>query len=242
VLRRTAGLLGSWALFVLGFGAASIAAAGHWINIKDSQKLERYAAIEKLLVERVAARSAQLQDAREKSESSGNLARSKMETASKASFRTAGETRVIGFPAAGVPSDEQFTELARTKGMNVIRLAPGWAVDAETGLAAQRTGGGVWDWLGESSASRRVLTVMNNTVVEVSKGTNRELPPGTLILAGGTLVIPPPGTPQRRFEIAPPTPPEKKTSTIEEAESPKTLRGKRLREEGSSIFGGKKKG
>jgi hypothetical protein len=70
---------------------------------------------------------------------------------------------------------------------------------------------------------------------------NRELPPGTLILAGGTLVIPPLGTPQRKFQIAPP-PPETKTPNADEAESPKTLRGKRLREEGSSIFGKKKSG
>jgi len=243
VLRRTIGLLGSWALFVLGFGAASIAVAGQWINIKDSRKLERYAVIEKLLVERVASRSVQLVEAREKSESAGNLVRSKMETASNASFRTTGARRLDAFPAAGIPTDEQFVELARTKGMNVVRLAPGRAVDAETGLAAQKTGGGVWDWLGESSASRRVLTVVNDTVVEVSKGASRELPPGTLILAGGTLVIPPLGTPQRRFEIAPPAPPAAKPPKLEApADKSKSLRGERLREKGSSIFGGKKKG
>ena len=45
-LRRLLGLLGSWALFVLGFGLASIAVAGQWINIKDSRNLERYAVIE----------------------------------------------------------------------------------------------------------------------------------------------------------------------------------------------------
>jgi hypothetical protein len=242
VSRRTIGLLGSWALFVLGFGAASIAVAGQWINMKDSRKLERFAAIEKLLVERVAVRSAQLQEARKRSESSGNLVRSKMETASNASFRSAGTRRISAFPAVGVPTDEQFVELARTKGLNVVHLETGWAVYAETGRAAQKTGGGVWDWIGAPSASRRVLTVVNNTVVEVANGVNRELPPGTLILAGGTLVIPPFGSPQRTFELAPPPVPEKKTPKIEEAESPKALRGKRLREEGSSIFGGKKRG
>lgn len=242
-MHRLPGLLGSWALFVLGFGAASIAVAGQWINIKDSRKLERYAAIEKLLVERVAVRSTQLVQAREKSQSSGSLVRSKMETASNASFRTTGPRRVSPFPSAGVPTDEQFVEAARTKGLNVVRLAPGWAVDADTGLAARKTGGGVWDWLGESSGSRRVLTVVNDTVVEISKGANRELPPGTLILAGGTLVIPPLGTPQRRFEVAPPpASAEKKPPKIEEPVKPVKTRGERLREKGSSIFGGKKEG
>jgi hypothetical protein len=136
-MHRLPGLLGSWALFVLGFGMTGIAVAGQWINVKDSRKLERYAAIEKLLVERVAGRSAQLLEAREQSESSGSLARSKMAGASTASFRTTGARRLAAFPTEGIPTDEQFVEAARTKGLNVIRLAPGWAVDAETGLAAQ---------------------------------------------------------------------------------------------------------
>ena len=63
-MRRLIGLLGSWALFVLGLGLTSIALAGQWINIKDSRKLERYAVIERLLNERVAGRSAELHDAR----------------------------------------------------------------------------------------------------------------------------------------------------------------------------------
>ncbi|MEK7269353.1 MAG: hypothetical protein AAB215_00260, partial [Planctomycetota bacterium] len=118
-MHRVIGLLGSWALFVLGFGVASIAVAGQWINIKDSRKLERYAAIEKLLGERVAGRSAELQHARERSESSRNLVRSKMATASRMSFQTRGKGRIIGVPAAGVPPDEYFVEMARTNGMNV---------------------------------------------------------------------------------------------------------------------------
>ena len=248
-MRRLAGLLGSWALFVLGFGVASIAVAGQWINIKDSRKLERYAAIEKLLVERVAGRSAQLQSARERSESSRNMVRSKMATASRTSFHTIGSSRIFKVPTAGVPPDEYFVEMARTNGKNVVRLAPGWAVDAQTGRAARKTGGGVWDWIGESAGSRRVLTVVNDTVVEISAGESRELPAGTLILAGNTLVIPPLGTPQRKFDRVPlnmdTAVVEAPGPKIEEREKPAkavTIRGVRLREKGSSIFGGGKGG
>ncbi len=41
-MPRWIGLLGSWALLVLGIGLASIAVAGEWINVKDSRRLRRY--------------------------------------------------------------------------------------------------------------------------------------------------------------------------------------------------------
>ncbi len=245
-MRRMIGLLGSWALFVLGLGLTSIALAGQWVNIQDSRKLQRYAVIEKLLSARVADRSAELQDAREHSASSRSLVRSKLATASRASFQTAIQNRIAAIPASGSPNDEYFVEMARTNGLNVVRLAPGLIVDAETGRAAPRTGGGVWDWLGRSAGSGRMLAVMNDTVVEIFKGARRELPPGALILAGGTLVIPPVGTPQRKFDKVPLNlpPPAAKVASVKLEEpkkpaKPLQVRGARLREKGSSIFGGR---
>jgi lipoprotein-anchoring transpeptidase ErfK/SrfK len=45
------------------------------------------------------------------------------------------------------------------------------------------------------------LTVRNNTVVEVAPdGSARELPPGEVIQVGGAIVVPPHGTPQRKFD------------------------------------------
>ncbi len=211
-MRRLIGLLGSWALCVLGLGLASIAVAGEWINIKDSRKFQRYAVIEKLLGERVADRAAELQRARGRSGVSRSLVRSRMATASRTIVETQGMSRPGKDSSAGVLPDGYFVEMARKKGMNVIRLNPGQAIDADTGRAARQTGGGVWDWIGESAGSQRVLTVVNNTVVEVSDGVKRELPPGELIRAGDTIVIPPLGAPQR---------------------------GKMLREKGESIFGGR---
>src|SRR5262249_8196097 len=74
--------------------------------------------------------------------------------------------------------------------------------DAETGsVIASEPSGGIWSWLKGDRAKRRVLRVEKNSVVEVrADGTERELPPGELIRAGQALVIPPSGSPQRKFE------------------------------------------
>ena len=99
-----------------------------------------------------------------------------------------------------IPPDWHYVEEARTKGMKVGRLEPGQALDADTGGPARQLGGGVWDWVGASGGSRRMLMVKDGTVVVVSNGVERELPPGKMIRAGKTLVIPPIGTPQRKFD------------------------------------------
>lgn len=251
-MRRWIGLLGSWALFVLGLGLVSIAVAGEWINIKDARKLQRYAVVDEMVGDRVAGKFAQLQQSMEKSESSLNQARSKVTTASKTIDETqdaaqtiivstsenkvyvrrnketvfeaicstgknttlvdGGRTMVFRTPIGKfkvrskeenpmwVPPDWHYVEEAKKNGMTVVRLNPGQSIDADTGGAAKKTGGGVWDWVGESGRSQRVLKIKNNTVVEVSNGIERELPPGSMIRAGNTLVIPPVSTPQRKFD------------------------------------------
>jgi lipoprotein-anchoring transpeptidase ErfK/SrfK len=97
-----------------------------------------------------------------------------------------------------VPPDWHFIEEARKKGKRLVRLQPGERIDARTGDPA---GGeeSVRNW--GSPPRSRVLTVRGNTVVEVGPGGNvRELPPGEVIEAGGAIVVPPYGTPQRQFD------------------------------------------
>ena len=97
-----------------------------------------------------------------------------------------------------VPPDWHFIEEARKKGKSLVRLEPGARIDAATGAPV---GGseGVYSY-GDSSRSR-VLTVRHNTVVEIGPdGTEHELPPGEIIEAGGAIVMPPHGTPQRKFD------------------------------------------
>lgn len=103
-----------------------------------------------------------------------------------------------------VPPDWHYVEEARKNGLQVVRLNRGDSIDADTGTAAappRETS--VLDWLsGEKPASQPgpVLKVRGDTVVEIRNGVERELPPGTMILAGKSVVIPPVDVKQRRFE------------------------------------------
>lgn len=103
-----------------------------------------------------------------------------------------------------VPPDWHFVEEARKNGMRVVRLNRGESIDASTGNAAvpaRETG--VWNWLSTDApaqSSTRVLKVRGDTIVEVENGVERELPPGTMIRAGNTVVIPPLGVKQRQFD------------------------------------------
>jgi lipoprotein-anchoring transpeptidase ErfK/SrfK len=97
-----------------------------------------------------------------------------------------------------VPPDWHFIEEARKKGKRLVRLEPGTSIDVATGAPAGDEEG-VHNW-GPRRRSR-VLTVRRNTVVEIGPdGREKELPPGEIIEAGGAIVMPPHGTPQRRFD------------------------------------------
>jgi len=98
------------------------------------------------------------------------------------------------------PPDWHFIEEARKKGKRLVRLGPGEKVDVATGQPAG-TEETVHVWGERSSGSRRFLTVRHNTVVEIGPdGRERELPPGEIIEVGGAIIVPPHGTPQRKFD------------------------------------------
>ncbi|MEA2569012.1 MAG: hypothetical protein QOI24_1013 [Acidobacteriota bacterium] len=98
-----------------------------------------------------------------------------------------------------VPPDWHYVEEARKNGMRVVRLGPGSSINADTGDPAAKRDEGVWGWFGGGDSSR-TLKMRGNTIVEESGGIERELPPGKMIVAGNTIVIPPVGTPQRAFD------------------------------------------
>jgi lipoprotein-anchoring transpeptidase ErfK/SrfK len=101
-----------------------------------------------------------------------------------------------------VPPDWHYIEEARKNGMRIVYLAPGQSLDAASGApAAPQRESGVWSVLGEAPAHppARSLRVKGDTVVETSNGVDRELPPGAMILAGNTIVIPPINVKQRHF-------------------------------------------
>jgi lipoprotein-anchoring transpeptidase ErfK/SrfK len=98
-----------------------------------------------------------------------------------------------------VPPDWHYVEEAQKSGMRVVHLNPGSSIDAATGEPAGQHDEGVWSWLGGSTGSSRVLRVHGNSVVEVSGGVERPLPPGATIVAGNTIVVPPVNTIQRHY-------------------------------------------
>jgi len=98
-----------------------------------------------------------------------------------------------------VPPDWHYVEEARKNGMRVVHLNPGEAVDARTGEPATRRDAGVWSWFSGGS-SGPVLKVKGDTVVEDDGGSERELPPGKVIIAGDAIVVPPIDTKQRHFK------------------------------------------
>ncbi|HSN68036.1 MAG TPA: hypothetical protein VLV48_02260, partial [Thermoanaerobaculia bacterium] len=51
-MPRWVGLLGSWALLVLGLGLATYAAAAETINVTDASRLQRVRVIDELIAER----------------------------------------------------------------------------------------------------------------------------------------------------------------------------------------------
>ena len=99
-----------------------------------------------------------------------------------------------------VPPDWHYIEAARKAGMRVVRLNYGGSIDAYTGgPAGRRRDEGIWGWFGGGSSGPR-LRVVGNTVVKDYGDYHQELPHGEMIYAGGAIVIPPVGTPQRKFD------------------------------------------
>ncbi len=97
-----------------------------------------------------------------------------------------------------VPPDWHYVEEARKNAMRVVHLGPGQSIDARTGQPVSGRSEGVWSWF-SGSGSGPVLKVRGDTVVEVDGGSERELPPGKMIVAGDAIVVPPINTKQRHF-------------------------------------------
>jgi len=103
-----------------------------------------------------------------------------------------------------VPPDWHYLEEARKNGMRVVRLRPGQALDSRTGQPpAPPRNEGIWSWFRGSpkvNVNNPVLKVKGDTVVEVSNGVERELPPGKTIVAGDAIIVPPMESKQRHYD------------------------------------------
>ena len=251
-MPRWIGLLGSWALLVLGLSVTALAAAGQWINIRDARRFDRLATIDSILAQKYATQLAELDKVRQASATSVGSLQTQVQGTQKNIEELAdsdqtilvstaenrvyvkrgeqtvfeaicstgtgktlidnGRTMVFDTPVGKfkviskeenpvwVPPDWHYVEEARKKGKRVVKLERGESIDAGTGgSVAPARGGGVWEWFGDSAPSRRIMKVKNNTVVMVENGVERELPPGEVIETSSAVIIPPIGTPQRKF-------------------------------------------
>ncbi|HXA19828.1 MAG TPA: L,D-transpeptidase family protein [Thermoanaerobaculia bacterium] len=61
-MKRWIGLLGSWALFVLALGLAAFTIAGESINMTDERRLDRVAAVDRMIAERTGSKASELRD------------------------------------------------------------------------------------------------------------------------------------------------------------------------------------
>ena len=247
-MPRWVGFLGSWALFALALGLAAIAAAGEWINLRDSRRLDRVELIDRMIAERSGSKASQLRTVANQRAAELNRIQQKVENVSHetedvpdtgqviivsttenhlyvrdhgqtifdavcstgkgTTLAVDGKTLVFDTPIGKlhvrskeedpvwVPPDWHFVEEARKSGMRVVHLNPGGSIDATTGDSVSGRSEGIWSWFRGSSPT---LHMRGKTVVYDDGASQRELPPGKLITAGNTIVVPPVDSPQRQF-------------------------------------------
>ena len=220
-MPRWVGLLGSWALLVLGLCVLGYAVAAEAITVTDTRKLQRVEVIDELIAGKVKEQVAALQ--KEMSQSSTQVTKLESEvastdkaiedlhdsdfvitvsttenkvyarrngelvfeavcsTGSNSTLEANGRTMVFRTPIGRfrikskeenpkwVPPDWHYIEEAQKNGLDVVRLQRGSSV------------GGVY--------------VSGNTVYD----NGYPVEPGSVIVRGGAIIIPPVGTTARQF-------------------------------------------
>jgi lipoprotein-anchoring transpeptidase ErfK/SrfK len=82
-MKRWIGLLGSWALFVLALGLAAFTIAGESINMSDERRLDRVAAIDKIIAERTGSKASELRDTATQKTARVNVLQAKLQDVAK---------------------------------------------------------------------------------------------------------------------------------------------------------------
>ncbi|MDQ3283875.1 MAG: L,D-transpeptidase [Acidobacteriota bacterium] len=220
-MPRWVGLLGSWALLVLGLGVLGYAVAAEAITMTDARKLERVQTIDRMIENQVREQVESLQKTMSQTSSQVTNLQSEVATAQKQiedvhdtdfviTVSTA-ENKVyakrngqVVFEAiCSTGSNEKLNTGGETKVFRTpigrFRIkskeeAPMWVPpDWHYIEEARKHGLGVVRL--QRGQSIGGLTVSGNNVYD----DGYELPEGKLIVRGGAVVIPPVGTRQRQF-------------------------------------------
>ncbi len=220
-MPRWVGLLGSWALLVLGIGLATYAVAAEAITISDAARLQRVRVIDSMIAERVEE---QLDRVKSELEANANQIRT-LESEAATNEQMIEEKQDTDFVITVSTAENKV--YARRNGQLVFEA------EASTGKNTTLTAGGrtmvfrtpigrfriiskeeapKWvppDWHYIEEAQKEGLQV-----VRLERGQNigglyvqgkdvyrdgAPLPEGQLIFSGGAIVIPPVGTRQRQF-------------------------------------------
>jgi lipoprotein-anchoring transpeptidase ErfK/SrfK len=220
-MRRWIGLLGSWALLVLGLSVLGYAVAAEAITVSDARKLHRVETIDRMIANQIDQQVENMRKSMSQSSTQVATLQSEVATSQKAledlhdsnfvitvstaenkvyarqngqlvfeaicstgkneTLRTGGETKVFRTPIGRfrikskeenpmwVPPDWHYVEEANKNGLEVVRLQPGQNI------------GGVY--------------VSGNQVFD----NGLPVEPGTSIVRGGAVIIPPVGTTARQF-------------------------------------------
>jgi L,D-transpeptidase catalytic domain len=80
---RWIGFLGSWALFVLGAGLVTFAAAGEWINVRDARRLDRVAMIDRMIAERKNEAAVHLRESEQRKSAEVDALQSRVRSATQ---------------------------------------------------------------------------------------------------------------------------------------------------------------
>ena len=96
-MKRWIGFLGSWALFVLGFGLTAFAAAGQWINMRDAKRLERVAMVDRMLSEHGDSAAGHLRETAQQRQAEVERMKSKVQSVAQqtADLPDSGQTIIV---------------------------------------------------------------------------------------------------------------------------------------------------
>lgn len=221
-MPRWIGLLGSWALLVLGLGLVGYAVAAEAITLADARKLRRYEAVDEAIEGEVKRQIAQLQQQMSKRATQVNTLQSEVATTARRIEDLHDSSFVITVSTAEnkvyARRDGQLVfEAICSTGKGTTLQAGGNTMVFRTPIGRFRIQSKeenpMWvppDWhfieqarengLGvvHLERGRRLgdLYVNGNSVFSTS---GFELPQGELIVRGGAIVVPPVGTKQRQF-------------------------------------------
>ena len=220
-MSRWIGLLGSWALLVLGLGLAGYAVAAEAITVSDARKLERVQTIDRMIAHQVQQQVANLKNEMSRASTQVTALQSEVETTQKAISDQQDSAFVITVSTAenkvyARQNGQLVFEAICSTGKNETLTAGGHTMVFRTPIGRFRIlskeENPMWvppDWHFIEQARKNGLEVVHlqrgqhlgDLSVEGNEVTSNGYPlePGQLIVRGGAVVIPPVGTRQRQF-------------------------------------------